>query len=335
MIKDRWRAAVPALLSIPFLFIAFPWEKVPAKEFVLLVGAGKYASGRWALPLVDEDVRLMEKAFVEEVGASPEDVLKLVDDAVTRTGLLRVLREIWRKAAPGDRLFLYLTGHATKVIVGGAPIRACFTWDTIESGDGAGFEPETLITDIDLKNWIRPLRRKGVFVVVIRESCFSGGGYARDIASLSPGRPPLCEPVGDLEFSACEADQAAWAREGASPPRALFTDCLAAALAAPGRRITARDLFEDVKRHVIGLREGQTPVLDHAPGVDPAAVVIVDRTAVDLLVEVRDAVTGEALSGALVTVQIPGLDRSWSACQTLSWSSRSPTPVHSSWRRAG
>jgi hypothetical protein len=280
-----------------------------ADDRAVLIGAGKYASGKWELALVDENLRLVERALIQEIGMAPGSIVRIVDSDVRRTGVMRALREIDRDAEKGDRLVIYFSGHATKVTVGGAPIRAYFTWDTLESGHGGGFDPETLITDLDLKRWLRPLREKGVFVVFIREACFSGGGYAQDIAALSPGRPPALETVADIEISACSPGEAAWALDGERPSKGLFTACLAESLAMESETISMRRLFDQVRTRVARAREGQTPMLEAMPGVDPAEVVIVDRSVIDLVVQVQDAVTGDPIPDASVIVDLPGTDR--------------------------
>jgi len=292
------------IISLGFLF--FLTGTALCEDRAVLIGAGEYASGKWGLPLVTENIRLVEKALLDEVGIPAENLRKLIDRDVTKTGVWRAISEATQKIESGSRFFLYYTGHAAKVTVEGAPVRAYFTWDTMESAGGDGFEPTTLITDVDLKNWIRPLKQKGVFVVIIREACFSGGGYAQDISKLSPGRPPVREPAGDIELSACDVDQAAWALEGAEPPVALFTASLCKALGSDQQRITARTLFDGVYDRVSKDRKGQTPILDHGKATDPERVLLVDRTVVDLLVEARDAVTGESLSDAKVVLNLPG-----------------------------
>lgn len=280
-----------------------------AGDQAVLIGAGKYASGKWELALVDENLRLVERALVQEIGMAPDGIVRIVDSDVRRTGVMRALREIGRDVEAGDRLIIYFSGHATKVTIAGAPIRAYFTWDTIESGHGGGFDPETLITDLDLKRWLRPLRDKGVFVVFIREACFSGGGYAQDIAALSPGRPPALETVADIEISACSPGEAAWALEGERPSKGLFTACLAESLAMDSETISMGQLFDQVKTRVTRERDGQTPMLETMPGVDPAEVVFVDRSVVDLVVQVQDGVTGDPIPDATVIVDLPGMDR--------------------------
>jgi len=299
------------LIGIGLLFILT--GTALCEDRAVLIGAGEYASGKWGLPLVTENVRLVEKALLDEVGIPAENVRRLIDRDVTKTGVWRAISEATQKIESGSRFFLYYTGHASKVTVEGAPVRAYFTWDTMEGSGGDGFEPATLITDVDLKNWIRPLKQKGVFVVIIREACFSGGGYAQDISKLSPGRPPVREPAGDIEISACDVDQSAWALEGAEPPVALFTAALCKALGSDQQRITAKKLFDSVYDRVSGERKGQTPILDHGKATDPERVLLVDRTVVDLLVEARDAITGESLSDAKVVLNLPGGEDTWEA----------------------
>jgi len=293
------------VVSIPLLLL-LSTAAVHAEDRAILIGAGKYASGKWTLELVDENIRLMEEVLTGEVGIPKDNVARITNESVTRTGVIRALRQAARAGKAGDRLFVYYTGHATKVIVGGAHLRAYFTWDTLESDRDEGFDSETLFTDIDLKNWIAPIKAKGIVVIVFREACFTGSGYARDISALAPGKPPVREPVGDLEISACDVDQAAWALESAKRPVALFTYCLAEALSADRQKISARSLFDTVRGRVSRLRRGQTPILDSRKGIDPAAVVLVDRTLFDLIVDVTDAVTGEPLTGVAIQLETIG-----------------------------
>jgi len=293
-------------LGVGLYLLALTTATLHAEDRAILIGAGKYASGKWGLELVDENVRLMEKAFIDEVGVAKDKVVRITDEAVTRTGVIRALRQAARAAKRGDRLFVYYTGHATKVMVQGAPLRAYFTWDTLESDRDEGFDRETLFTDIDLKNWIEPLKAKGVVVIVFREACFSGGGYGRDISALSPGKPPVRQPVGDVEISACDVDEAAWALESAERPVALFTHCLAKALSSEKQKISARSLFDTVRGRVSRSRRGQTPILDCGKGIDPRSILLVDRTLFDLIVTVTDAVTGEPLPGVDITIDSIG-----------------------------
>jgi len=304
--RSAWSIGALLLLSL----VSSP---AIAEDRAVLIGAGKYASGKWGLELVSENIRLMEKSLVEEVGVSTENIHKLIDRSVTIPGVRRSLLNLTHAAKAGDRLFLYYTGHATKVTKQGAPIRAHFTWDTMLALGGDGFDPETLITDIDLKDWLRPVRKKGVLVIIFREACFCGGGYAQDISSLSPGKPPAREPVGDIEISACDIDQAAWALDGAPIPAALFTTCLAECLSSDVQKISARNLYDTLCTRVSRKQRNQTPILDLGKGIDPTQVILVDRTLVDLIVNVTDAVTGESISGADVVVKLAGIEKSWSS----------------------
>ncbi len=298
-------------LGIGLFLVLLSMAAVHAEDRAILIGAGEYASGKWGLELVGENIRLIEEVLINDVGISKNNVVRITNEAVTRTGVIRALRQAARTGKAGDRLFVYYTGHATKVIVQGAPLRAYFTWDTLESDRGEGFDRETLFTDIDLKNWIAPLKAKGIVVIVFREACFSGfsgGGYGRDISALSPGKPPVREPVGDLEISACDVDEAAWALESADRPVALFTHCLAKALSSEKQKISARSLFDTVRGRVSKLRRGQTPILDFRKGIDPTAVVLVDRTLFDLIVNVTDAITGERLAGVAIKIESIGTE---------------------------
>ncbi len=301
---------VPVFAFLVFSLLSYP---VIAEDHAILIGAGKYHSGKWGLDLVDENIRLVEKTFVDEVGISAENIQKMMDRDVRRTGVRVTLRELARSAKSGDRLFVYYTGHATKVMKEGAPIRAHFTWDTVESYGGEGFDPETLITDIDLKGWLRPVREKGIQVIIIREACFCGGGYAQDISTLSPGKPPTREPIGDVEISACDIDQAAWALDGATTPVALFTSCLADCLSSNVQKITAKSLYDKLRSRVTRKQRNQTPILDLGKGVDPNQVVLVDRTIFNLVVNAVDAVTGETLSGVKVLLTPMGSEETMSA----------------------
>jgi len=299
-----------ALLAVIFIFLLS--GHASGEDRALLIGAGRYASAKWDLPSVEENLRIFQKSLIEDVGVPPANISIVVDAAVTRTGVMRALKVIARQAKSGDRLFLYFTGHATKVLMGGAPVRAFFTWDTIENDDGAGFECESLLTDVDLKRWTKPLKEKGVLVAVIREACYSGGGYSQDISTFAPGRPPSRQMVGQIELSACDVGQAAWTLAGAQPPRALFTAELVEVLASDEQVISFQTLAESVQTRVSRQQSGQKPVLDCDGTVDPANIILVDRTLVDLVVEVNDAVTGQPLREVKIVVTIPGEDKRWS-----------------------
>lgn len=163
----------------------------------LLIGVDDYAAPEVPdLKGAKNDVAAVEKMLVERLGFGPGDISRLTDQDATKAGILREI-ETWliNGTQPGDRVFLYFSGHGTqtKDLDGDEPEDQLD--EALAPHDYAG--PSTLITDDVLNRLLARLRDRRVTVII--DACNSGT-ISRGIGGgpLGPGPqvrwiPPLGE----------------------------------------------------------------------------------------------------------------------------------------------
>ncbi|WP_395088245.1 caspase family protein [Armatimonas sp.] len=162
------------LLILAPLFFALT-SAVRAEKYALFIGVTEMQNqprDNWLSGPVN-DLREMRAVFAEKYGFKPGNILSLEKSAASRAGIERAFREhLIQKAAPGDLVVFYYSGHGTQV--------PDLNKDEQDGKDealcpyDAGSTIGSYITDDDLGRWVGQLRTKNVFVML--DSCHSGTG---------------------------------------------------------------------------------------------------------------------------------------------------------------
>jgi hypothetical protein len=167
-----------AVLSVALLTLAATTTQ--AANHALILWIGDYGRADMDLPGIDIDAR-HAREIAQMMGVPSQNMREVSNRALTRQTLAAELDGLWRRIGDGDRVFVYYSGHGYQSSgVGGA---RC-TEALVVQG------PE-LFGDAELQDALVRLGRKASQVVVMNDSCFSGGAATR---SLRPARVGVAVP---------------------------------------------------------------------------------------------------------------------------------------------
>jgi hypothetical protein len=165
-----------------------PGERAdPAGRIALLVGVGRYpeASGLERLEGAAGDALRMKAVLVERFGFRDEDCLVLLEEQATHEGIVRAFRDfLIERAGPETHAVFFFSGHGSQV-----PDRSGVRQAELDRKDSTyvcydsrGDAPPGSrdLTDDELRSLLEKLVEKTPHVVVITDSCHSGGGVRGD-----------------------------------------------------------------------------------------------------------------------------------------------------------
>lgn len=161
------------------------------KKLALLVGIGAYPQ-LTRLEGPPNDVAAMQKVLTEQWGYASGDVRTLVDQAATRSSILRELNALVQRSQPGDEVLLYLSGHGTSPLQAGVTAvpdgsGAFYAYDASPRGDNL------IVGRTDIRPMLERLDQGGRKVWFVADTCFSGNLTRRAMAVLAPRLVPLVD----------------------------------------------------------------------------------------------------------------------------------------------
>jgi len=139
-----------------------------ANRHALIVGIGEYrvdpARPVAALPGVPHDMR-NALAIARQMQIPADNITLLRDRDATRDGVLQALRELEHRVQPGDRVFVYWSGHGSRY------------FDPQENGCVETLVPYDLrdLGNREFAQWLQPLARRTDKMMVVYDACHSGG----------------------------------------------------------------------------------------------------------------------------------------------------------------
>ncbi len=139
-----------------------------ATRHALIVGVGIHRADAArpvpALPGVRHDMA-SALAMAQLLQVPADHVTLLRDDVATRDGVQQALRELERRVQPGDRVFIYWSGHGSRSFdpAEGVCIETLLTYDLSELGHR------------ELGAWIAPLAANADKLLVVFDAGHSGG----------------------------------------------------------------------------------------------------------------------------------------------------------------
>lgn len=279
-------------LALGLLLAAAPAWAGPA---AVIVGIGRYADPELsALQGPPEDARSMRRLLVDDYGFAPESVVTLIDADATREGILRALAAMTQRAAAGDPLVFYFSGHGTRVFDGSGDEPDGWDEGLVPHDSGRGGRPNLDIIDDELHAVLAGMVERGAQVTFVFDSCHAGSGtrdpgeHARSaprdprfrVISAAPGLRTDDLPQGWTLIAAARQDQLAYEKplgpDGAR--RGLLTTTLVDALRAAPPGASLRDVFEPVRAAVRQREPRQDPQLE-GPGADRLPFGVARETA--------------------------------------------------------
>jgi hypothetical protein len=165
----------------------------------LIITVSEYE--RSPLPGVLND-RKIANELARRFGVPAQNIVELSEQQVTREGLKQSLADMNQAIMPGDKLYVYFSGHGARF----------FNKSTGQCTESIVMQDMHVVTNAEFANMLRPLSAKTDKTIVMLDSCHSGGvaqaAGARDLAPglrakfLPEASSPQCSlAVNDRGFS--------------------------------------------------------------------------------------------------------------------------------------
>jgi hypothetical protein len=160
-----------------------------AASHALILWIGDYGRSDLNLPGIDIDAR-NARQIAQLMGVPAQNIREVSNRQLTRPALAAEFAALQQRMAEGDRVFVYYSGHGHQIDgVGGARCTEALV-----------LQGPALFADFDLQEALQRLGRKAGQVVVMNDSCFSGGAATRSAAPGAAGdfvAKYFPQPVGD------------------------------------------------------------------------------------------------------------------------------------------
>ena len=133
-----------------------------ASNHALLITVSGYKGHE--LPGVEED-RKTALDISHRLGVPTQNIVQLTEEQVTREGVRQALIEMDKSLMPGDKVFVYFSGHGARRL----------NKDTNQCVESLVMQPITFLTNREFARMMKPLSAKADKTIVMLDSCFSGG----------------------------------------------------------------------------------------------------------------------------------------------------------------
>lgn len=162
------RATLSGVLTV-CATAAIAQPSAPAESHALLMWVSDYGHREANLPGVAHDADRAQQ-IAALIGVPRRNVRTLSEAAVTQLGIEAALRQLLQRIRPGDRVFIYFSGHGKQV--DGARFGAVCS-EGLVTQDGA------LYLDIAIQYSVQQLAEKAGQVVMMNDSCHAGGAATK------------------------------------------------------------------------------------------------------------------------------------------------------------
>lgn len=155
-----------------------------AENHALIMWIGDYGDPRSNLPGIDLDAANARK-IATAMGVPSQNIAEISNAQLTRANIGAGLSGLHARIKDGDKVFLYYSGHGGQLPGRGTSARCS---EVLVARDG-------LVLDATLQDALTALGQKGSQVVMMNDSCFSGGAATRSLAAVEPGAVPKFLPA--------------------------------------------------------------------------------------------------------------------------------------------
>lgn len=164
-----------------------------SSNHALIITVAEYAHG--SLPGVATD-RKMGIELAERFGVPEKNIVELSERQVTRAGLKQAFESMDQVLFPGDKLFIYYSGHGSRF----------YSQSTKQCEESIVMQDMHAVTKNEFANWVKPLSSKADKTLVMLDSCHSGGfapaASSRGISSeLGEQRPKFSAEASSPQCS--------------------------------------------------------------------------------------------------------------------------------------
>lgn len=171
-------AIVKTALSAVVLGIAVGYAPAHATEHALILTIGNYADPSANLKGPAHDAGSARR-IAQAMGVSPGNITELRDGSLNKQGMANAFDALNQRVQPGDGVFVYYSGHGGQIVATKSGGKKCT--------DGMVSQELQLFEDEQLEGLLQKLSSRAGRVVMMNDSCFSGG--ASSTKSLSDAAP--------------------------------------------------------------------------------------------------------------------------------------------------
>ena len=204
---QTWIFSILCLAASNPLFGEAPGPHAPPlpSNHALIITVSEYQ--RSPLPGVLND-RKLANDLAQSFGVPAQNIVDLSERDVTREGLKQALTAMNQVIMPGDKLYVYFSGHGARF----------YSKATGQCTESIVMQDMQVVTNTEFASMLKPLSAKTDKTIVMLDSCHSGGvahaASARDVAPgialrakfLPEASSPQCSlAVNDRSFSQTRA----------------------------------------------------------------------------------------------------------------------------------
>jgi hypothetical protein len=155
-------AALSLAAALPSMAQDAHYAKPQLSNHALIITVSEYQKS--PLPGVLTD-RKLGIELAQRLGVPPENIVELSEQQVTRDGLKQAFADMNQSIMPGDRLYVYFSGHGARY----------FSKLTNQCTESLVMQDMHVVTNTEFASMIRPLSAKADKTIVMLDSCHSGG----------------------------------------------------------------------------------------------------------------------------------------------------------------
>jgi hypothetical protein len=133
-----------------------------SSNYALIITVSGYR--RSPLPGVLTD-RKLGIELAQRMGVPEQNIIELSEEQVTRDGLKQALVSLNQQLAPGDKLFIYFSGHGARF----------FSKESGQCTESIVMQDMHVVTNREFSEMLKPLSAKADKTIVMLDSCHSGG----------------------------------------------------------------------------------------------------------------------------------------------------------------
>lgn len=174
----------------------------PSERFAVSIGISNYLDPSVPdLNIAHLDAQVFSKSLVDVCGVKSENSIVLTNEQATRSAIADVFKnQLLAKTRPGDTIYIYFSGHGTRVSDVKGPDGQGDETDGYDEvlvpADGVVGRSETMIRDDTFANWMKGLDQRDLIIVM--DCCHSGGASK----SLKRGRKGFNTSTAGMKSSA-------------------------------------------------------------------------------------------------------------------------------------
>ena len=198
----QWIVAMGCMLAARGIFAqsGAPGLHVPLlpSNHALIITVSEYRRSPLPGVLIDRKLGL---DLARRFGVPPQNIVELSEEEVTRDGLKQALASMSQAVMPGDRLYIYFSGHGARY----------FNKATGQCTESIVMQDMHVVTNSEFAGMLKPLSAKTDKTIVMLDSCHSGGvahaASSREIGSGSQLRAKFSPEASSPQCSLAVNDR--------------------------------------------------------------------------------------------------------------------------------